>query len=107
MFESSPIVIGTTTGIKQDQDKAPWDLLPFDALGPVVAVLRFGASKYAPENWRKVEQPQRRYFAAALRHLVAWKLGQRLDPETSLPHLAHAAACVLFMVALDEPKADS
>ena len=78
-----------------------WHLLPWVATSLVVKVLTYGAKKYAPENWRKVQDPQDRYFAAAMRHLVARRDGQKLDPESGLPHLAHAACCILFMLELE------
>lgn len=91
-------------GRKDDGEKPRWDLLPFGALARVVDVLTFGARKYGPDNWRRVENARDRYFAASLRHLAAYRGGEANDPETSLPHLAHAACCVLFMLALDEVR---
>lgn len=88
-------------GLKRDGGKPRWDLLPYDALGPVVDVLTFGASKYDPWNWLHVADANDRYFSALQRHLVAWKLGERLDPESGLPHLAHAGCCLLFLLALE------
>lgn len=86
-------------GQKFDDHKPRWDLIPYEALQEVVAVLTHGSQKYGPENWRKVPEGERRYFAAAQRHLVSHRLGERLDPESGLPHLAHAACCLLFMLA--------
>lgn len=85
-------------GRKDDTGKLPLDLLPFGALEEVAKVLAFGASKYGPNNWQNVK-PKRRYLAAALRHLSAVIRGQEIDPESGLPHLAHAAACVLFLLS--------
>lgn len=50
------------------------------------------------DNWRKVPELRRRYYAAAMRHLVAWWGGERLDPESGLHHLAHALCCVAFVL---------
>ena len=50
-------------GIKYDQDKDRWDLVPWSEFKEVVKVLTYGASKYGPENWKNVENPQDRYFA--------------------------------------------
>lgn len=80
-----------------------WGLLPFAPLRDVVKVLTHGAVKYAPESWRKVPDWRERYFDAAMRHLVAWREGERLDGEWNLPHLAHAVCCLLFLAALDIP----
>jgi len=88
------------SGRKDDTGKAPWHLVPWNALGDVVAVLDFGARKYGEGNWRLVPNARERYFAATQRHLVAWFGGQHADPETGLPHLAHATCCVLFLLAL-------
>lgn len=87
-------------GDKHDQDKARWDLLPMRAVSDIVNVLTYGAKKYAPNNWRKVEDARARYYAAALRHLIAWWMGEERDKESGLPHLAHAGCCLIFLSEL-------
>jgi hypothetical protein len=91
-------------GKKFDQDKSRWDLLPFGALEQVAQVITYGAKKYEPENWKKVPESRGRYFAASLRHLTAWFRGEKLDPESGLPHLAHAACCLLFLMWFDNQE---
>jgi hypothetical protein len=90
-------------GTKFDREKDRWDLLPIAATREIVRVLTFGATKYDDENWRKVPDGRRRYYAAALRHLTAWFEGELRDPETGFSHLAHAGCCVLFLLALEAP----
>lgn len=90
-------------GTKLDDGKSRVDLLPPNALLKVGQVLAYGAQKYAPENWRRVEGWRWRYTAAALRHLFAWMRGEQMDQESNLPHLAHAACCVLFLLDLEWP----
>ena len=85
-------------GIKADAGKAPWDLLPYDALHEVVKVLKFGVSKYAARNWEDGIEYSR-VFAALQRHVTAWWGGEELDPETGMNHLAHTACCALFLLA--------
>jgi hypothetical protein len=84
-------------GKKFDGDKLRWDLVQPRMLQEYVKVLTHGAKKYAPENWRKVEPRKPRYFAALLRHVWAWWLGERDDPDTGLHHLAHAMCCLTFL----------
>ncbi len=84
---------------KHDGDKPMWDLLPLDALAQVVAVLTYGASKYGPHSWLHVKDAEDRYFAALMRHLYAHRMGEHIDSETGLPHLAHAACNALFLLA--------
>lgn len=86
-------------GTKFDGGKPRWDLLPFDALDAVADVLHYGAVKYAARNWEK-GMDWGRLLAAALRHLAAWARGQNVDPESGKHHLAHAACCVLMLLAL-------
>jgi len=97
---------GTTLGVKHDQQKVRPTLLfkslkqPLDE---VLAVLEFGAKKYAPDNWKHVEGS--RYDDALLRHIQAYMGGELNDPETGLHHLAHATCCILFKIYLDKnPK---
>lgn len=91
-------------GQKFDQGKPQWSLLPWSALGVVVAVLGFGARKYAPNQWQDVPDATTRYADAALRHLTAWLSGEQLDPESKLPHLAHAVCCLLFLIWFDNKE---
>ena len=88
-------------GRKDDFEKRRWDLLPWKQIGSVVDVLTYGAAKYDADNWRRVPDACRRYFAAMQRHLTARLEGEVLDPETGMPHLAHACCCLIFMLALD------
>ncbi|HZX81677.1 MAG TPA: dATP/dGTP diphosphohydrolase domain-containing protein [Lysobacter sp.] len=88
------------SGTKYDEGKLPWHLLPFDAIRAIVSVLAFGAAKYAARNW-EAGMDWSRPYAALMRHLTAWWLGERKDPETGFSHLWHAGCCVLFLIAYE------
>lgn len=92
-------MIEPEVGMKHDGGKLDYTLVPWDGLEDVVRVLEFGANKYSRDNWRKVENAEARYMAAAFRHMVAHQGGEVNDPESNLPHLAHAGCCILFMLA--------
>lgn len=77
-------------GAKFDQGKVRYDLIPAEPLEALAQVYTFGANKYADENWRKGIS-WKRIFSAIMRHLWAFWRGEELDPETGLPHPAHAA----------------
>lgn len=89
-------------GRKDDAGKDRWDLVPFEAMVPVVKALTGGAVERPDDNWRYVENGRARYYAASLRHMTKWWLGERLDPDTGLHHLAHAVCSLLFLIAIDE-----
>ncbi len=104
--DSSPVaehcgVMVTEVGAKHDAEKLRYDLLPWEALDEVVDVLTFGARKYAPENWRLVPEPRRRYVAAALRHITASMRGEKFDEQSKLSHLAHAVCSLMFALELE------
>ena len=88
------------TGIKHDQDKPRYDLLPPLAIDEMAQVLTFGAAKYAPNAWMNVENAEVRYRAALLRHAFAIQRGEVLDPESGLHHAAHVMCCAAFIVEL-------
>lgn len=92
-------------GRKDDLEKLRYDLVPVVAEEQVVRVLTYGAKKYAPDNWRVVPEPERRYLAAARRHLAAWQRGELVDPESGERHLAHATCCLLFLLELEAARA--
>lgn len=95
------------TGQKFDQGKPMMSLIPPRAEMAVAEVLTFGASKYSLGNWRHVDDLERRYTDAALRHINAYRQGQQNDQESNLRHLAHAICCLMFMLEVDlESSAD-
>lgn len=95
-------------GLKTDAGKPRMSLLPWTAVHAIVRVLEFGAAKYGVRNWQHVTDLRTRYFDAAQRHLLAWWAGEKVDADTGESHLAHAACCVLFLLAVElqpeEPK---
>ncbi len=92
-----------TEGTKYDQGKNRLDLLPFVGILEVGKVATFGATKYSDHNWKK-GMAWSRLFGACLRHLCAWVTGQSNDTETGLPHLAHAAWCLLALTEYEQLK---
>ena len=88
-------------GRKDDTGKHDYSLLSMEALDQVVKVLEFGADKYARGGWRHVDSAERRYYSACIRHLKRYQAGEDLDDESGLPHLAHATACLLFLLGKD------
>jgi hypothetical protein len=90
------------TGVKYDNEKPQWSLLPFKALTEVVEVLTYGAKKYAPDNWKKVPNAKQRYIDACFRHLTAYVGGEKLDGETGKSHLAHGLCCMLYLLAFEK-----
>jgi hypothetical protein len=94
----APEVKPAPEGRKDDAGKLRWSLLPWPQVEQIVRVLEYGARKYAVDNWQLVQDPQRRYFDAATRHLIAWEREEDTDAESGLPHLAHAACCLLFLL---------
>ena len=102
----NPDVFNTTkpsvkSGTKLDATKPRWSLLPSGTIAQVIAVLEFGARKYAVNGWIDVPDAKTRYYDAAMRHLDAWHRGEVNDEESGLPHLAHAACCLLFVMWFD------
>jgi len=90
-------------GMKFDTEKPRFDLLFADmplALEAVARVLTFGAAKYADGNWTHIENAQRRYLAAGIRHELALAKGEEQDNETGEHHLAHKLCCDLFRLEL-------
>lgn len=85
-------------GQKNDNGKPMWSLLPFKAVEEIVKVFDFGAQKYCRHNWVHVDDFENRYLSAALRHMAAYGDGEDKDEESGLYHLAHAGACILFLL---------
>lgn len=85
-------------GLKYDDGKLRYSLIPPILLSSVAEVLTFGAAKYAPNSWQTVPNGPERYLDALYRHLEQFRNGEALDPESGLPHLAHVATNVAFLL---------
>lgn len=87
-------------GIKNDfkDNKVRMDLLPWPELEEVAKVLTAGAKKYAPNNWKKIENGYERYKSAMLRHLCEVEKGKVYDSDTGCLHVAQIAVNALFML---------
>ena len=84
-------------GLKDRKNKPRVSLLPFCSLVSIAEVLSWAVeNKYPAHNW-KLNEPEV-YEDALLRHLFAHFQGEKNDNETGLTHLAHAGACLLFLL---------
>lgn len=86
---------------KADAGKPRPDLTPHGFLLEMGRVFAFGAAKYGEGNWSKCDDPLR-YEAAALRHLLAFIDGERVDPDSGLSTLAHCACSIAMRWGLDQ-----
>lgn len=84
---------GGQKGVKQ----ARFDLVPAGPMWEVAKVYGYGADKYDHRNWEKGYDWGLSY-GALQRHLHQFWMGEYLDDESGLPHLAHAVFhCLALM----------
>lgn len=91
----------TDSGIKFDQEKPRCSLVFSgfaDALLEVAKVGTFGAGKYTDNGWKEVPEGTERYRSAMYRHMLSH---EHLDPESGLPHAAHAAWNALAVLQME------
>lgn len=90
-------------GVKHDEDKLRFDLIPVRPMELVAQVFTIGAKKYADRNWEK-GMKFHRIWGALLRHGFAWWRGEKYDPQDGQHHLASVAWCALALMELEETK---
>ena len=93
--ESAPFV--KKAGMKSDDGKLRFDLVPPLALKVLAQVFTMGSKKYDDNSWQNLENFEQRYLAALHRHLNAHQLGEIKDPESGLYHLDHAMWNILAL----------
>lgn len=102
MSDGEVRVVDPQTGGAKGQKLARFDLIPAAALMHLAELYGKGAEKYEDRNWERGY----RYglsFGAMQRHLWAFWNGEYIDPESGLPHLAHAAwHCMTLMQFSEE-----
>ena len=89
-----------STTYKHDDGKLRIDLVTPNIIEQIAKVRTFGVSKYGDnDGWKKVGI--KRYEAALLRHLNEYRKGNLIDEESGLPHLAHVACNLMFIMDLE------
>lgn len=79
-------------------DKLPFHLWPETATALGCLGLLDGALKYGRANFRAIGVRASIYYDALRRHMNKWFEGEDIDPDSGLPHLAHALACLAILV---------
>lgn len=85
-----------SSGLRFNEGKARYDLLPKFAISQMAAVMTYGANKYAPRNWEK-GMSWSKVTSSLSRHLAAIELGEDYDKETGLLHAAHVMTNAAFL----------
>jgi len=88
-------------GRKDDSDKADMTYLNYQIMISYCKVLEHGAKKYGRDNYKKVDDYERRYLAALVRHALQRISGEVIDKDSGLPHMAHAMANCGFILEKD------
>lgn len=78
--------------------KLPLHLVPLTAVAVASLAHLEGACKYGTWNWRVAGVRASIYVDAALRHIGAWLNGEDADPDSGVPHLGHALACLNIII---------
>ena len=80
-------------GLKLDSGKPRIADMVGDFREPLLEICKvweFGANKYEESNWKKVEDGEKRYTNAMVRHLLA-EYDDPIDSESGLHHAVHVA----------------
>lgn len=77
--------------------KVPLSCVPLPVLLELGCAMLEGAVKYGRHNYRAIGVRASVYFDAAIRHLFAYWEGQDLDPDSGMPHIVKAMACLAVL----------
>lgn len=94
------VIATSETGGMKGRKAEEYGLIPPHALEEVAKVYGFGAAKYDSHNWAK-GYPYTWSLSALGRHIKQFEKGERLDKESGIPHLAHAAFHLFTLMEFD------
>lgn len=83
---------------KHRDGKLRMDLITPQTIIGLAEVLTHGADKYHEWSWKEVQDPVNTYYAALMRHLLAWKEGEKNDNSSGLSHMKHVLANAMFLL---------
>ena len=90
-------------GVKHDTGKLRYDLIPTFGHQALARVFTIGAKKYGDNNWRGGFKWSR-VIGALIRHLEAYRRGEKYDLEDGQLHLSSVAWCAYILMEFDEFK---
>lgn len=90
-------------GLRFNDGKPRYDLLPPDALDALADHYRKGAEKYDARNWER-GMAWCKCFASLMRHGWAWLRGEDYDPETGTHHMIAVAWNAIALFVYHERK---
>ena len=101
----APLAIAAPAGEKPTNpkdaigsNKLPLHLWPTTATAVGCLPMLEGALKYGRSNFRAIGVRASIYYDACRRHLDAWFEGEDDAPDSGIPHLGHALACLAIIV---------
>jgi len=83
-------------------DKVPLGLCPDTLIVAVAAAFIEGGAKYGLANYKVSGARASVYHDALKRHIASWHGGEDIDPDSGLPHLWKAAACIAILIDCGE-----
>lgn len=90
-------------GVKYDEGKLRYDLIPPEAMEALAHIYTMGAVKYGPNNWER-GMSWSRIIGALFRHLYSWIKGDEIDKESGKSHLWHVLWNVAALVTYEARK---
>ncbi len=90
-------------GKKFDQEKTRLDLISPLALEELGNILAYGSKKYDSWNWSK-GIAYTRVIAAILRHTTKYLMGETIDPESGISHMASVMCNAMFLLHFEKLK---
>lgn len=97
-YSPAPAPVGIDPKGAAGAERLPLSAVPWAVVLEMSLGNGEGAVKYGPHNWREsggVEAAT--YYAATLRHLTAWYLGEDIDPASGVHHVAKALASLSIL----------
>lgn len=78
--------------------KVPISYVPPSAIIYCGLAFAEGGLKYDPYNWRSNKVIGSIYLSAAWRHMLKYQDGEYTDPDSGVPHLGNAMACLSILI---------
>ena len=100
----TPEMEARAEGIKHDSDKTRYDLIDWPFVEGMANVMTANVGKHEDDTWKSIEPFRQKHFSALMRHVVKWMCGEKLDAETGMSHLYHAACRLMFLAWGDQKE---